>query len=61
MNEMIELSLKVSTRDEAQASLLAERLARQMVGYSAEPGVTAWVDMDRFPAHCAHDHDEVES
>ncbi len=60
MPEIIEMSLCVSTRDEAQAAVLAQRLALLMVGLSAEPNVSAWIDTTRIPM-CDHEHGRVES
>ncbi len=58
MPDMIEVALKVSTTDEGLAASLAERLARIAVGMTGEPGVQAWIDVDRIPM-CRHEHDEV--
>jgi hypothetical protein len=59
-SELIELTLRVATRDQAQAVVLAEMLARMSVGLSAEPATQVSLDVERMPmCDHAHEHDEV--
>lgn len=57
---MIELTLTVRTQDENSAASVSEKLARIALGLSAERGVSASTDYDRYEVHC-HEHDEAET
>lgn len=58
--EMIELTLTVSTNDEAVAVRLAETMARVALGLSAESGAKVTTNVDRFEVRCDHDRDVDE-
>jgi hypothetical protein len=57
MDKMIELTLRVMTRDEGQAAKVAEMLARTALGISAEDGCQVSTDIERFSMSCEHDHE----
>lgn len=60
MSELIEITLRVTTPDASTAVQVAEILARQALGISAEGDVQVATEVTRFEMACHHDHDEVQ-
>lgn len=55
-DEMIEHTLTVSTRDEAEAVAIAEMIARFMVALSSQSSAAITTSVDRYEVHCHHEH-----